>query len=282
VSESIANRYFAGKAVGRRVILPEFKFDIDGGKDIAVEIVGVVGNVCVNSVEDCDAETIYLPEKQNALRARAIAHEAQLTALRGQLNPHFLFNSLNSIQALIAENPTRAQTAVGELASLLRHSLAQGGSALVPLREGIEIVLKYLAIEEMRFEENLIVRVDVDPDSAACLVPRLLLHPLVENAVRYGMQTSSMPLHVGIRASASDGRLCLEVSNSGRWLNEDRESYLREGNGIGLRLVREQLEQCYPDNFRFACVPDDGWVVQRIEITAVGKEQDALSSVAGG
>jgi sensor histidine kinase YesM len=96
------------------------------------------------------------------------------------------------------------------------------------------------------------------------------------------MQTSSMPLHVGIRASASDGRLCLEVSNSGRWLNEDRESYLREGNGIGLRLVREQLEQCYPDNFRFACVPDDGWVVQRIEITAVGKEQDALSSVAGG
>jgi two-component system, LytTR family, sensor kinase len=222
-------------------------------------------------------------EKQNALRAEATAHEARLTALRGQLNPHFLFNSLNSIQALIAENPARAQTAVGELASLLRHFLGQKGSALVPLREGLEIVMKYLAIEEIRFEENLIVRADVDPDAEDWLVPRLLLHPLVENAVRYGMQTSSMPLRVGIRASASDGGMCLEVANTGCWLDEDREGYFREGNGIGLRLVREQLEQSYPDNFHFVCLKDDDWVVQRIEILSQARaEKDALSCVAGG
>jgi len=222
-------------------------------------------------------------EKQNALRARATAHEARLTALRGQLNPHFLFNSLNSIQALIAENPARAQTAVGELASLLRHSLGQGGSALVPLQEGLEIVMKYLALEKIRFEENLIVRVDVDPDAEQWLVPQLLLHPLVENAVRYGLQTSSMPLRISTRASASDGGLCLEVANTGCWLNEDRESCLRDGNGIGLRLVREQLEQSYPDNFHFVCLQDGGWVVQRIEISSQARaEKDALSCVAGG
>jgi two-component system sensor histidine kinase YesM len=148
----------------------------------------------------------------------------------------------------------------------------------------MEIVLKYLAIEKIRFEENLIVRVDVEADAAQCLVPRFLLHPLAENAVRYGMQTSSMPLRVCIRASARDGSLCLEVANTGHWLDEEhRESYLREGNGIGLRLVREQLEQCYPDNFRFACFRDDGWVVQRIDIPSQAKEeQDALSCVAGG
>jgi two-component sensor histidine kinase len=222
-------------------------------------------------------------QKQNALQAKATAHEAQLTALRGQLNPHFLFNSLNSIQALIAENPEKAQSAVGQLASLLRHSLGQGASGLVPLHEGMEIVLKSLAIEKIRFEENLNVRVDVEPDAVHYLVPRFLLHPLVENAVRYGMQTSSRPLRVGIRAYASDGTLRLEVANTGCWLDEDRESVFQEGNGIGLRLVREQLEQRYAENFRFARSIGDGWVVQSIEITNPAKEeQDALSCIAGG
>lgn len=72
VSESIASRYFGGKAIGRRIIIPEFKFNIDGGKDIAADIVGVVGNVCANSIEDCEAEHIYLPEKQNALRMASL------------------------------------------------------------------------------------------------------------------------------------------------------------------------------------------------------------------
>jgi two-component system LytT family sensor kinase len=221
-------------------------------------------------------------EQQNALRAKATAHEAQLMALRGQLNPHFLFNSLNSIQALIQESPARAQRAIGQLASLLRHSLGQSTSAVVPLREGIEVILKYLAMEKIRFEENLIVRVEVDPDAAQWTVPGFLLQPLVENAVRYGMQTSSMPLQVCIRASTSNRGLCLEVANTGRWLNAARENYHTEGNGIGLRLVREHLEQSYQGRYQSACFADDGWVVQRIEITGQAKEQqNDLSRAAG-
>jgi two-component system, LytTR family, sensor kinase len=221
-------------------------------------------------------------EQQNALRASATAHEAQLMALRGQLNPHFLFNSLNSIQALIDESPARAQRAVGQLASLLRHSLGQSASAVVPVREEIEVILKYLAIEKIRFEENLILNVEVEPHAAQWFVPGFLLHPLVENAVRYGMQTSAMPLQVSIRASTSNEGLRLEVANTGRWLNADRENYLTEGNGIGLRLVREQLEMSYRGRYQSACFADGGWVVQRIEITSPTKEQqDALSRAAG-
>lgn len=221
-------------------------------------------------------------EQQNAIRAKATAHEAQFMALRGQLNPHFLFNSLNSIQALIQDSPARAQRAVGQLASLLRHSLGQNASAVVPLREGIEVILKYLDMEKIRYEENLIVRVEVEPDAAQWSVPGFLLHPLVENAVRYGMQSSSMPLQVCIRASTSNGTLCLEVANTGRWLNAARENYLTEGNGIGLRLVREHLEQSYRGRYQSTCFADNGWVLQRIEIIGLANEQqDAISRVAG-
>jgi LytS/YehU family sensor histidine kinase len=222
-------------------------------------------------------------EQENALRARATAHEARWMALRGQVNPHFLFNSLNSIQALIEESPARAQKAVGELASLLRHSLSRSTSAVVPVSEGIEVIQKYLALEKIRFEENLIVHVEVQPGAELWAIPGLLLHPFVENAVKYGMQTSPMPLQVRIRASTNRGRLCLEVANTGHWLKADRENYLEENNGIGLRLVREHLEHSYRDRYRLACFVENGWVVQRIEIAGLQKErQDALSRVVGG
>jgi len=221
-------------------------------------------------------------EQENALRAEAAAHEAKWMALRGQVNPHFLFNSLNSIQALIEESPARAQKAVGHLAGLLRHALSQSTSAVVPLCEEIEVLQKYLAMEKIRFEENLIVRVDVQPGAEPWHIPGLLLHPMVENAVKYGMQTSPLPLQVQICASTSDGNLRLEVSNTGHWLQADRDDHLEERSGIGLRLVREQLEHRYRDRYRMACFAEDGWVVQRIEIAGLKKErQDALSRVVG-
>jgi two-component system, LytTR family, sensor kinase len=221
-------------------------------------------------------------EQENALRARATAHEAQWMALRGQVNPHFLFNSLNSIQALIEESPARAQRAVSQLASLLRHSLSQSASAVVPLGEGIEVILKYLAMEKIRFEENLVVRVEVQPDAAQWSIPGLLLHPFVDNAVKYGMQTSPLPLQVCIRASTIEGSLCLEVANTGHWLQADRDNYPEESNGIGLRLVREHLEQTYRGRYQLACCVDNGWVVQRIQITGLPKEpHDALSRLVG-
>jgi LytS/YehU family sensor histidine kinase len=217
-------------------------------------------------------------EKENSLRAEAAAHEARWVALRGQVNPHFLFNSLNSIQALIEENPVRAQNAVGHLAILLRHSLSRSDAAVVPLSEEIEIIQRYLAMEKIRFEESLLVHVDVQPSAEPWSVPGLLLHPLVENAVKYGMRSSPLPLQVRVRASVVDGSLCLEVANTGHWLQADRENYLEESTGIGLRLVQEHLEHSYRGRYQMTRVVEDGWVVQRIEIASLKKErQDALS-----
>jgi hypothetical protein len=222
-------------------------------------------------------------EQENVLRAEAAAHEAKWMALRGQVNPHFLFNSLNSIQALIEESPARAQKAVGHLAGLLRHSLSRSAAAVVPLSEEIEIIQRYLAMEKIRFEENLIVQVDVQPSAEPWSIPGLLLHPLVENAVKYGMQTSPLPLQLRIRASIIYGNLCLEVANTGYWLQADRENYFEESTGIGLRLVHEHLEHSYGGRYQMTCVAENGWVVQRIEIAGLEKErQDAFSCFVSG
>lgn len=222
-------------------------------------------------------------EQENALRAEAAAHEAKWRALRGQVNPHFLFNSLNSIQALIEESPLRAQKAVGHLAVLLRHSLSRSDASVVPLSEEIEIIQRYLAMEKIRFEENLLVDLDIQQSAELWMIPGLLLHPLVENAVKYGMQTSPLPLQVRIRASTTHGSLCLEIANTGHWLQADRENYVEESTGMGLRLVREHLEHSYRGRYQMTCVAENGWVVQRIEIAGLEKEQqDALSCLVGG
>ncbi len=209
-------------------------------------------------------------EHRNALRAEANAREAQWMALRAQLNPHFLFNSLNSVQALIDEDPKRAGEAIGQLASLLRHSLNQESAGMVPLAEEIEMIEKYLAIEKIRFEKNLRVCVEVQAAAADWHVPSFPLHPLVENAVRYGMQTSAMPLALQIRAAVDQGNLQLEVANTGRWLEpesgEKSADLFKEGNGLGLELVRNQLEQSYPERYSSSLTVKDGWVIQRIQV----------------
>lgn len=218
-------------------------------------------------------------ERENVLQARAIANEARLAALRGQLNPHFLFNSLNSIQALIAEDPNKAQVAVGHLAALLRHSLSRDQD-VGPLRESIESVTRYLAMEKIRFEENLIARVETESSVDEWPVPRFLLHPLVENAVRYGMQTSPMPLQVCIRSFKSDGHLFLEVANTGQWLDPATPREFSQGNGIGLHLVREQLEHSYQGRYENSCSSKDGWVVQRIQVRPAEETSNALPCIA--
>ena len=208
-------------------------------------------------------------EQQNALRAEATANQAKWMALRGQLQPHFLFNALNSIRALITENPSGAQNAIVELARLLRYSLERTSLATVPLVEEIDIVRQYLAIEKIRFEDNLLSRVGVQPETARFCLPGFLLHPLVENAVKYGMQTSTMPLRVGIRSALQNGELILEVANSGNWMETHPDRIHKESESLGLQLVRQQLTHAFPGKYRFCCVAEDGWVVQRIGIAGL-------------
>jgi hypothetical protein len=144
-------------------------------------------------------------EAREAAEARHLARDAQLRMLAYQLSPHFLFNALNSVRALVDEDPPRARAVVTELAGFLRYTLDSEPSRWLPLRDELDVVASYLAIEAIRFEERLRVETDVDPAAAGCLVPGLLIHPLVENAVKHGTRGADGVLRLRIAVGARGG-----------------------------------------------------------------------------
>ena len=150
--------------------------------------------------------------------ATELAHQAQLHMLRYQLNPHFLFNALNMIRGMIIEDPQRSREMVTELADFLRYSLdGKGGEGAI----GDEILAidSYLAIQRIRFEEQLDATVRVDDSAMKVAVPCFLIHPLVENAVKYGMKTSALPLRIRIEVTRDGDGVAIRVSNTGRLLS---------------------------------------------------------------
>jgi two-component system, LytTR family, sensor kinase len=206
-------------------------------------------------------------EEENALKAEASAREAELKMLRYQLNPHFLFNSLNSASALIGENPPRAEKMINELSDFLRYSLVNTKNNSVTLKDEIEALRNYLSIEQVRFEEKLQVEFRVAPDTLNFPLPNFLLHPLVENAVKYGMQTSEMPLSIEIRAEKKNNKLIIEISNSGRWFSANGTRPNGSGMKVGIENVKKRLAQFFPGGHRFQTFERDGKVYVLLEIT---------------
>jgi signal transduction histidine kinase len=216
-------------------------------------------------------------ERADAARNRALATDAQLQALRYQLNPHFLFNSLSALRGLIHEDPQRAEQMVCELADFLRAALVPDAerATRVPLGEELLLARTYLAIEKVRFEDSLQVAFDVAHEVEGARVPSLLLNPLVENAVRYGHRTSPSPLHLTVSAQREDTMVRLQVSNTGTLLPAGE----RGGSGIGLRNVRERLELLYPGRHSLELREDAGWVHATITLPCeLGHEPPAPAS----
>jgi hypothetical protein len=171
--------------------------------------------------------------------AQARLAEARLLALTMQLQPHFLFNTLNAISALIHEDPDGADRMLARLGDLLRMTLLGGEQAEVPLRQELELLARYLAIEEVRFADRLRVRVDVTPAALDARVPSLLLQPLVENAIRHGIARRGGLGRLDVSGSVDQARLRLVVRNDGPGL----QLPLREG--LGLRNTRARLVELY-------------------------------------
>jgi len=201
-------------------------------------------------------------ERENALQSSALANKAQLEMLRYQLNPHFLFNALNSVRASIDEDSARAKGMITQLSEFLRYSLLNESSKKIPLRAEIEAVKNYLAIEKIRFEDKLVVNFDIEKGAENFTVPYFLLNPLVENAVKHGLRTSPKPLQINIHASVFGGKLILEVSNSGTLKSDLNEN----GTKIGLKNVRERLEKLYGQNGKLELRQADNCVKAQIEI----------------
>jgi two-component sensor histidine kinase len=211
-------------------------------------------------------------ERRDALRANALANRAQLEVLRSQVNPHFLFNALNSIHALVRENPDRSQVAVEELAEFLRYSLTRSNVFDVPLVEEVEVLKRYLALEKIRFEEKLSVRMAIDPQVEQVRVPGFLLHPLLENSIKYGMQTSSIPLQIRVTAERDEHLLRLSIANTGRWVNGGDLVRRADSMGMGLKIVRQRLDHAFPGQYRFECRERDGWVENVITIPSLNAQ----------
>lgn len=203
-------------------------------------------------------------EHERTLQAEALANHAQLDALRYQLNPHFLFNALNSIRASIDEDSRRAKRMVTEFSEFLRYSLLNNNSTHVELRQEIEAIKNYLAIEKIRFEDKLDVTFDFEPAAEECRLPGFLIHPLVENAVKHGMTNTSEPLRICIAAKVRDSRLVVEIANTGRL--DKRPQTNGGGTQIGLRNVRERLAKLYPDKSSFSLRQDGPWIRATIEM----------------
>ena len=205
-------------------------------------------------------------QEERVLRAESLTREARLRMLRYQLNPHFLFNALNSIGALAGEAPHRIQRMVGELSGFLRYSLLDPERLEVPLGEEIRAAAQYLEVEKVRFEDDLDVHVDVDPAAAERVVPAFLVLPLVENAIKHGRRTSPMPLRIQVDGRIEADALIIEVQNTGRWAGAGQSSEPPAGTGTGLRNLRERLAAHYPWRHRFDVYEEGGSVHARIRI----------------
>ena len=175
-------------------------------------------------------------EQQRTAEIRERAHVAQLRALHSQINPHFLFNSLNSVSALILDGKvSNADEMVTKLARFLRLGLAADPTDKIPLSSEVELQRIYLEIEQLRYDD-LQVRVSVPAELDDALVPALILQPIIENAVKYGVAGAPPPASIELTAQRSDGRLLLEVIDSGKGQDPKAKS-----TGIGLKNVLQRL-----------------------------------------
>ncbi len=191
------------------------------------------------------------------------AREAQLTALKAQVQPHFLFNSLNSISALVGQDPPRARQMCVGLADFLRKTLAVGERSAICVSEELSLARSYLDVERIRFGSRLAVEEEIDPDGAQCLVPPLLLQPLMENAVVHGISTQVGGGLVRMEACRTGHRLRIVIENS-----FDPEAPSKHRGGLGLKLVRERLAAFYGNEAFFAAKRLDGRHLAIISIPA--------------
>jgi len=200
-------------------------------------------------------------KERDEAEARRVATEARLASLESRVQPHFLFNTLNSIAALIPQDPVGAERMTGQLASLLRSSLDTAATPLVPLEHELNVVKDYLDIERVRFGERLTYHVQVDPGVCGVAVPRLSLQTLVENSVKYAVSPRRTGATIWIRARLDQSGLRLEVEDDGTGFGVDAEL-----PGHGLALLRERLQMTCGTAATLTVRPQDGHTVVMVRI----------------
>jgi sensor histidine kinase YesM len=217
-------------------------------------IFGIFVTVVESMRRRLDEATVALRTKErDEAEARRIAAEAQLASLESRVQPHFLFNTLNSIASLIHDDPAAAERMTGQLASLLRSSLDAAALPLVTIEEELQVVRAYLDIERVRFGQRLRYDIDVDGTARAARVPRLAVQTLVENSVKYAVSPRREGGHVTVRAEANNGRVRLLVTDDGPGFDPSARPA-----GHGLALLEDRLRMLYGDRASLAVASQPG------------------------
>jgi LytS/YehU family sensor histidine kinase len=190
-----------------------------------------------------DAHARERERERQAARLERLMGEMKLSLLRAQIQPHFLFNTLHAISTLVHTHPESADRMISRLSDLLRITFSRSDAACVSLHEELEFLQKYLEIEQTRFQDRLSVDYQIDPDTLDAEVPRLILQPLVENAIKHGVSLQTGPGVVSIGSRRDNGRLYLTVRDNGIGLTGATRVKLH--GGVGLSNTRDRLECLY-------------------------------------
>jgi LytS/YehU family sensor histidine kinase len=195
----------------------------------------------------------YRESRERELRTaqlEAQLAQAELQSLQAQIHPHFLFNALNTISSVVYEDPKAADTMIARLSDFLRHSVNASRRQEVTLQEELNFLNLYLDIMRPRFEDQLNVKIEVEPGVNDALMPRLILQPLVENSIKYAADPDSGRISIAIKASRENGSLQIEVRDDGPGLAANVRG--ASGNGVGLANTARRLEWLYGSNHEFA------------------------------
>ncbi len=216
----------------------------------------------------------YQKETVKASQLDAQLSNARLRALQMQLHPHFLFNTLHSISALVLKNENRdAVKMINRLSELLRLTLDKIETQVVTLDDEIEFTRRYLEIERIRFQDRLTVDMDIDPQALRAEVPTLILQPLVENAMRHSVDSNAGTSRIQIMAHLQNGQVLMEVRDDGK--DPDKISGQNGAAGVGLKNTRARLSELYGEDYNFNLSRgENGWTTARIVIPFLpAKEQ---------
>ncbi len=183
--------------------------------------------------------------ERQTFELKLLAQDAELRALRAQIDPHFLFNSLNSISALTTSDPTKARTMVILLAEFFRNSLDLGTKNRISLTEELSLIDKFLTIEQVRFGSRLQVQQDIEQKTLECKIPPLILQPLIENAVRHGISQLLEGGTITLRTQLHNDRLNITVANP-----FDQDYIPKKGTGLGVKNVRSRIQTLYGNEGR--------------------------------
>jgi sensor histidine kinase YesM len=195
--------------------------------------------------------------------------QAQLQALKMQLHPHFLFNTLHSISALLNKDKEAARQMIARLGDFLRLTLENSGAQEVTLQQEIEFLVCYLEIQRIRFQDRLTTSLDVEAEALDAQVPNLILQPIVENAIRHGISQRSTPGRIEIQAKHRNGVLRIQVRDNGPGLPVNRSHEKLFQKGLGLANTQTRLERLYGGEHRFELTNDPaGGLIVTLEIPA--------------